>query len=140
MLLALPHIAFVSLQRGAREDEYGLTVPLPPDADFADTASLVAALDHVVSIDSSVAHLAGAMGVAVSLLLPAAPDWRWLLYRDDSPWYSGHRLHRQNPPGDWASVLADVADELAARYPGRVPAYAANSLSTSAGAMRTVFS
>ena len=136
----LAHIAFISLQRGAREDEYDLAAPLPPDADFADTASLVAALDHVVSIDSSVAHVAGAMGVPVSLLLPAAPDWRWLLGRDDSPWYAGHRLHRQSRPGDWAPVLAAVAGELAQRHAARGPAYAASSFSTSAGVMCTVFS
>ncbi len=134
------HIAFVSLQRGAREGEYDLAAPLPPEADFAHTASLVAALDHVVSIDSSVAHVAGAMGVPVSLLLPTAPDWRWLLNRDDSPWYAGHRLHRQSRPGDWAPVLAAVAGELAQRYPASGPAYAASSFSTSAGVMRTVFS
>jgi tetratricopeptide (TPR) repeat protein len=115
----LAHVRFVSLQRGAREDEYDLPAPLPREADFAATAALVAALDHVVSIDSSVAHLAGAIGVSVSLLLPVAPDWRWLLNRRDSPWYSGHRLHRQERPGDWAPVIAAVADALAERYPKR---------------------
>jgi tetratricopeptide (TPR) repeat protein len=115
----LAHIGFVSLQRGAREGEYDLPATLPGDADFSATGALVAALDHVVSIDSSVAHLAGALGVRVSLLLPAAPDWRWLLNRKDSPWYSGHWLHRQARPGEWAPVLASVADELARRYPNR---------------------
>jgi tetratricopeptide (TPR) repeat protein len=115
----LAHVRFVSLQRGAREDEYALPAPLPREADFAATGALVAALDHVVSIDSSVAHLAGALGVRVSLLLPAAPDWRWLLNRRDSPWYSGHRLHRQARPGEWAPAIASVADALAGRYPKR---------------------
>ncbi len=136
----LAHASFVSLQRGAREDEYDVISPLPNDADFTATGALVAALDHVVSIDSSVAHLAGALGVPVSLLLPTAPDWRWLLDRDDSPWYPGHRLHRQTQPGDWAPALAGVADELAQTCQGRAPAYTPTSFSTSPGAMRTVLS
>ncbi|MDE2335304.1 MAG: tetratricopeptide repeat protein, partial [Rhodospirillales bacterium] len=109
----LGHIQFIALQRGPREGEYDLPAPLPPTGDFVDTAALVAALDHVVSIDSSVAHLAGALGVAVSLLLPAAPDWRWLLDRNDSPWYAGHRLYRQSRPGDWAPAIAAIARDLA---------------------------
>lgn len=115
----LAHVSFVSLQRGAREGEYDMTAPLPPAADFADTAALVAALDHVVSIDSSVAHVAGALGMPVSLLLPAAPDWRWLLNRSDSPWYAAHSLHRQERQGDWTRALAAVAAELTQRYPNR---------------------
>lgn len=109
----LAPINFVSLQVGAREGEYPLPAPLPRGADFATTAALVATLDAVVSVDSSVAHLAGALGVPVALLLPAAPDWRWLLNRNDSPWYASHRLHRQPRPGAWAPAIASVADALA---------------------------
>jgi len=65
--------------------------------DFADTAAVLAMLDLLVSVDTSVAHLAGAMGKAVALLLPFAPDFRWLLDRSDSPWYPTMRLYR-NPP------------------------------------------
>jgi Flp pilus assembly protein TadD len=80
--------------------------------DFADTASLIAALDLVISADTAVAHLAGAMGKPTWLLLPYSPDWRWLLNRDDSPWYPTMRLFRQPVPGDWQSVIQRVADEL----------------------------
>jgi tetratricopeptide (TPR) repeat protein len=81
-------------------------------ADFSDTAALIATLDFVISIDTAVAHLAGALGKPVSILLAFAPDWRWLLGRDDSPWYPTARLFRQPAPDDWASVVARVAAEL----------------------------
>ncbi len=115
----LAHVTFISLQRGAREDEYDLPAPLPAAADFADTAALVGALDHIVTIDSSVGHVAGALGIPVALLLPAAPDWRWLLNRRDSPWYAAHALYRQETPGDWAPTLAAVTADLVRRYPNR---------------------
>jgi tetratricopeptide (TPR) repeat protein len=83
-------------------------------ADFADTAALVAAMDLVVAVDTAVAHLAGALGKPVWILLPAAPDWRWLLDRADSPWYPTARLFRQRRPGDWSDVLAEVFAELRA--------------------------
>lgn len=87
-------------------------------ADFADTAALMSQLDLVVSIDTAVAHLAGAMARPVWILLPFAADWRWLLARDDTPWYPGARLFRATRPGDWPSVLHRVADELRVRFPG----------------------
>ena len=87
--------------------------------DFADTAALIAAMDLVVSIDTSVAHLAGAMGKPVWILLPHTADWRWLLDRDDSPWYPTARLFRQAQPRDWAGVVARVAAALEAA-PGAV--------------------
>jgi len=83
-------------------------------SDFAQTAALVAQLDLVICVDTSIAHLAGAMGKPVWLLLPYAPDWRWMLEREDSPWYPGMRLFRQQRPGDWDEVLARVAAALAA--------------------------
>lgn len=76
--------------------------------DFAETAALVAQLDLVICVDTSVAHLAGAMGKPVWLLLPFAPDWRWMLEREDSPWYPTMRLFRQQRPGDWDAVLENV--------------------------------
>ena len=69
--------------------------------DFADTAAVVALLDRVIAVDTSVAHLAGAMGKAVDLLVPFSSDWRWLIDRSDSPWYPTMRLFRQSAIGDW---------------------------------------
>ena len=81
--------------------------------DFADTAALIELMDVVVTVDTSVAHLAGAMGKPVWLLLAYNRDWRWLLDRDDSPWYPTARLFRQKRIGDWDSVVARVRNELA---------------------------
>lgn len=85
--------------------------------DFHDTAALVANLDLVITVDTALAHLAGAMGKPVWLMLPALSDWRWLEKRDDSPWYPTMRLFRQPEPGDWGSVIqqikAALRDELA---------------------------
>ena len=83
--------------------------------DFSDTAAAVAQLDLVISVDTSVAHLAGALGKPVWVLLPFCPDWRWLLERDDSPWYPTARLFRQPRIGDWDSVIAQVGDALTLR-------------------------
>jgi tetratricopeptide (TPR) repeat protein len=81
--------------------------------DYADTAALITLLDLVVSIDTSVAHLAGALGKPVWIMLQHSADWRWLLDRDDSPWYPTARLFRQRRAGDWESVVADVVRALA---------------------------
>jgi Flp pilus assembly protein TadD len=80
--------------------------------DFGDTAALIDAMDLVVSIDTAVAHLAGAMAKPVWIMLPFNPDWRWLLGRDDSPWYPTARLFRQPKPGDWDAVVRSVAASL----------------------------
>ena len=82
--------------------------------DFADTAALIAQLDLVVSVDTSVAHLAGALGKPVWILIPHAPDFRWMLNRPDSPWYPSARLFRQKGHGDWAPVLQSLRDALQA--------------------------
>jgi hypothetical protein len=91
-------------------------VPLidPTDelADFADTAALMAALDLIITVDTSVAHLAGALGRPVWLLNRFNTDWRWLMERDDSPWYPTMRIFRQSTPGDWDGVLAAVRAAL----------------------------
>lgn len=81
-------------------------------SDYADTAALIRQLDLVISVDTSVAHLAGALGHPVWLLLPFAPDWRWLMQRGDSPWYPGMRLFRQPVAGDWSSVVKEVCENL----------------------------
>ena len=80
--------------------------------DFSETAALVANLDLVICVDTSVAHLAGALGKPVWVLLPANPDWRWLLQREDTPWYRSMRLFRQDRLGDWEGVLERVRSEL----------------------------
>jgi hypothetical protein len=86
----------------------------PEIDDFRDTAALVDLMDLVISVDTSIAHLAGAMGKPVWILLPFVPDWRWMLGRRDSPWYPSARLFRQPKIGDWASVIEAVNCELAA--------------------------
>jgi ADP-heptose:LPS heptosyltransferase len=117
-LLVLPDIAWYSLQHGeASKDLDGIAeakriVPLPESASLVDTAGLVAELDLVISVDTSVAHLAGALGRRCWLLLPFAPDWRWMLDRDATPWYPAMRLFRQSRLHDWSSVVTRVAAEL----------------------------
>jgi tetratricopeptide (TPR) repeat protein len=80
--------------------------------DYADTAALIAGLDLVISVDTSVAHLAGALGKPVWILLPYVPDWRWMLERRTSAWYPSATLYRQTLPGGWNSVLSNVAQDL----------------------------
>jgi tetratricopeptide (TPR) repeat protein len=121
-LLAVPGISWVSLQmadvREGLPDWVFDAAPLL--ADFTDTAACVAALDLVISVDTSVAHLAGAMGKPVWLLNRADTDWRWLLDRADSPWYPTMRIFRQPSPGDWRRVIEDVAAALSTWSWGRV--------------------
>ena len=112
---------FVSLQRELRAEDAAL---LQGRGDilhfgdeletFADTAGIVANLDLVISVDTSVAHLAGAMAKPAWILLPFIPDWRWLLDRADSPWYPTARLFRQDESRAWATVLARVQPALRA--------------------------
>jgi Flp pilus assembly protein TadD len=112
-------VQFVSLQKGIRDqdraflgersDIVDLTQQL---TDFSDTAALISCLDLVISVDTSVVHLAGALGAPVWTMLPFNPDWRWLLNRSDSPWYRSMRLFRQPKRGDWTSVVDGVRLEL----------------------------
>lgn len=119
-LAGIEGVSFVSLQKGrpaeqARTQIPGLTLhDWTPDLhSFADTAALVQNLDLVVSVDTSVAHLAGALDRPVWLLNRFDSCWRWLDERDDSPWYPNLRQFRQSRPGDWDQVLARVREELA---------------------------
>lgn len=118
-LFSLPNIEFYSLQKGKPTE--GLRT-LPPDqkvhnlgdlcTDFADTAAAIHNMDLMISVDTSVVHLAGALGHPTWALVPHVPDWRWLQNRDDSPWYPSMRLFRQPAISDWDSVLTRLADEL----------------------------
>jgi ADP-heptose:LPS heptosyltransferase len=83
---------------------------------FPETAALAEVMDLVISVDTSIAHLAGALGRPVWVLLPLRPDWRWLTERADSPWYPTARLFRQTAAGDWAGVLGRVAEALRAEF------------------------
>jgi tetratricopeptide (TPR) repeat protein len=117
-LLELPGVAFWSLQKGAANGNRTPTgAPFtdwtPELRDFADTAALISGLDLVVSIDTAVAHLAGALGKPVWTLVSFPPDWRWLFDRPDSPWYPTLRLFRQRRRGDWNDVVAEVWTALA---------------------------
>jgi Glycosyltransferase family 9 (heptosyltransferase) len=82
--------------------------------DFAETAALVSCLDLVITVDTSVAHLAGALGRPTWILLPYVADWRWLLGREDSPWYPTVRLFRQTETREYGSVIARMRNELSA--------------------------
>jgi Glycosyltransferase family 9 (heptosyltransferase) len=81
--------------------------------DFGETAALIANLDLVITVDTVIGHLAGALGKPVWILLPKAADWRWLLERSDSPWYPTARLFRQKTPGAWQPVIAEMTAVLA---------------------------
>jgi ADP-heptose:LPS heptosyltransferase len=86
----------------------------PALPDFAETAAAISQLDLVITADTVVAHLAGALAKPCWVLLQAVPDWRWLMDRDDSPWYPGMRLFRQRSAGDWSPVVGQVDDALTA--------------------------
>jgi Flp pilus assembly protein TadD len=122
----IPGVRLISLQKNAGLEQLldlpeGLTIEtLGEDLDagdqaFLDTAAVMEHLDLVVSCDTAIAHLAGAMGRPVWLALRHAPDWRWLVDREDSPWYPTARLFRQPSPGDWRSVFQDMARAVVAR-------------------------
>jgi hypothetical protein len=99
-----------SLQLGPAAAQLAAAMPqitdlAPAIHDMADTAALMANMDLVISVDTAPVHLAGALGKPAWLLIPYSPDWRWLLDREDSPWYPTMRLFRQPAPGDWQSVV-----------------------------------
>jgi hypothetical protein len=121
-LARVPGVHLFSLQKGpgaeqltARTEWFPVTDLGSGLADFADTAAVLKHLDLVVSVDTSVAHLAGALGLPVWVALPHAADWRWLMGRDDSPWYPTMRLFRQTGPGQWEDVFRRIAEALGRR-------------------------
>jgi len=119
-LAAMNDIVFYSIQLGPGSEQTaappsGMTLIDQTDqiADFADTAALIERLDLVISIDTAVAHLAGALGKPTLIMLPFAPDWRWLLDRNDSPWYQSVKIYRQKQPGDWSDAIIQIGKEVA---------------------------
>jgi len=119
----LPGVRLIRLQKAAGKEELANVgarlklVDLGDDVDeahgtFIDTAAIMMNLDLVISSDTAVAHLAGALGVPVWVALTFVPDWRWLLDRSDSPWYPTMRLFRQKGPGDWVGAFEEMQAAL----------------------------
>jgi predicted O-linked N-acetylglucosamine transferase (SPINDLY family)/ADP-heptose:LPS heptosyltransferase len=131
-ILDVPGVRFYSLQVGERAGDLARlparlradkVVDLAPElTSYSETAAALAQLDLVVAVDTSVVHLAGALGRPCWVLMPFSPDWRWLLEREDSPWYPSLQLFRQPAPGDWDPVIARIAAALAERAAPRAPA------------------
>ena len=126
-LASLPGVRLVSLQKGFGSEQVA-TVDFPvldlsgrldeAAGPFMDTAAVIRNLDLVVTPDTAIAHLAGALGVPVWVALPFSPDWRWLRDRDDSPWYPTMRLFRQTTFGEWPDVFERIANAVQAKLPG----------------------
>jgi hypothetical protein len=128
-LLDLPGHSFHVLQKDIREADRASLRSRPGIADdrhamtdFAETAALVSLMDLVVTADTSIAHLAGALGKRTWILLPFAADWRWMRDGERSPWYPTARLFRQRRPGDWGEVMRDVLEALAPHQAGALAA------------------
>jgi hypothetical protein len=114
-----PEFQYFCLQRQVREADQAALDSSPAIVsfddnllDFVNTAALCECMDVVISVDTSVAHLSGALGQRTWVLLPFTPDWRWLRDRDDSPWYPSVKLYRQKAAGDWNEVFSRVATDL----------------------------
>jgi Flp pilus assembly protein TadD len=121
-LFALERLRFVSLQFGERAGDVealglGHRIERPALGDFHETAAIVASLDLVVTVDTAMAHLAGAMAREAWVLLAHVPDWRWGSEGESTSWYPSLRLFRQKRPGDWESAIEGLADALAQRFP-----------------------
>ncbi len=117
-VFTVPHVQFYSFNRDKKPGDDALlaTYPVvdltPRIQNFADSARFIGQMDIVISCDTSTAHLAGGLGKKIWVLLPFAPDWRWLTGRDDNPWYATARLFRQPRIGDWAAAVANVKSAL----------------------------
>jgi len=128
-LIKAGEAAFVSLQKQIPDADRetmkaftGMTDFSDDLTDFGETAALIENLDLVITVDTAMGHLAGAMAKPVWIMVPKASDWRWMLDREDSPWYPTARLFRQAKPGEWDPVLSRVSDALAVEL--RQPALA----------------
>ena len=118
-IFSAPGVQFIGLQKDLHDGDAEILASHPDVmhlgeqlADFADTAAAISQFDLVITVDTSVAHLAGSLGKPVWIMLPFAPDFRWMLDREDSPWYPTARLFRQTDNGDWATVVARILLEL----------------------------
>ncbi len=118
--LGMPGVSFITVQKGPAAEQAKAPPPgmaMTPTSDeildFDDTAAIAQVADLLISVDSSPVHLFGATGGAAWVMLPHLPDWRWLLGRDNTPWYPRHRLFRQPRPGDWPAVVQAMAQALA---------------------------
>ena len=120
-LLDLPNVEFYALQTEIRPSDQITLSDMPkdqlrliatPNSTFMQTAARILNLDLVISVDTSLAHLSGALGKDTWILLPVNPDWRWLLDRTDSPWYPTARLFRQRDYGRWSEIIQTVRDHL----------------------------
>ncbi len=120
LLAPLPGVAWHSFQIDTAEPPLlpGLTSLDPMLRNLSSAAYALSGMDLLITVDTALAHLAGALGIPTFLLLPFFPDWRWLLGRNDSPWYPSMRIYRQPAPGDWTGVLQQVFEDLSAESPG----------------------
>src|SRR5271166_368583 len=121
-LARVPVVHLFSLQKGPGAEQLAAVTDRFPVTDlgrrlddFMDTAAVLKNLDLVISVDTAIAHLAGALGIPVWVALPFVPDWRWLMDREDSPWYPSMRLFRQTRPGQWEDVFHHIAEALQRR-------------------------
>ena len=131
ILKQIPGILLFSLQKekAASQLDDPEVIDLSKDInDFEDTASIIKELDLIISVDTSVAHLAGAMGKPVWTLLAFNSDWRWLLERKDSPWYPSMKLFRQKKLGDWDSVFKEICEEVNAKSDLKIKAAIAHRI------------
>jgi ADP-heptose:LPS heptosyltransferase len=124
---------FVSLQKPIPENDKASLAQFPGMMDlsedlkdFGETAAVISNLDLVITVDTAIGHLAGALGKPVWIMLPKASDWRWLLKRSDSPWYPTARLFRQETPGAWDRVVQDIGAALTEWLRANAPGIAAN--------------
>ncbi len=123
-LARVPGMRLISLQKGTGMEQLreladrfpvlDLPSEQDPAAAFEDTAAIMRNLDLVITVDTALAHLAGALGVPIWTALSAVPDWRWLMEREDSPWYPTMRLFRQTQLGDWSEVVTRMVNALPA--------------------------
>ena len=119
LLAPLPGVAWHSFQIDTAEAPPlpGLISLDPMLRNLSSAAYALSGMDLLITVDTALAHLAGALGIPTFLLLPFFPDWRWLLGRDDSPWYPSLRLYRQTAPGDWTGVLQRLLEDLSGESP-----------------------